>query len=150
MQDLQNKEKRLFYNLVHFKATTLSEGISPPYVIYSDWHLLEFSDWIKHSFLPKWKLSFSWATIWNSSGSECLFAKGNEPLARLNKTPGLTWLHHSPSYCINSDFQMGFQHVTAETDSPCHREQLHTGWCHFPSLTLWKSSHRTELVLVCI
>lgn len=125
MQDLQNKEKRLFFNSVHFKATILSEGTSPLYVTYRDWHLLEFSDWSKHSFLPKWKLSFPWATIWNSSGSECLFAKGNEPLAMLNKTPDLTWLHHSPSYCMNSDSQMGLQRATAETEEPmCKRQSL--------------------------
>ena len=124
MQDLQKKEKRLFFNSVHFKASTLSEGISPAHVTYCGWHLLDFSDWNKHSFLPKCKLPFT-STLWNFSESECLFAKGGELLARLNKTPDVAWLHHSPSYCVTSAFQMGLQCATAETEEPtCRRQTL--------------------------
>lgn len=115
--------------------------MSLPHVTCCDWHYLEFKDQNKHSSFPKCKVCIPWATIWNSSGSEDLFAKGNEQLARQNNTrshlaTALSQLLHEFSFpdgtsvCNSRNWGANVQKTNSATENSSH-----TGCCHFPSLT---------------
>lgn len=124
------EEKQSFFNPVHVKVATLSEGISSP--IHEILRLtFTWIQWLEQVRPYPWVKAVTLLSLGNSV--KFLFANKNEALANLNRTLGLTWLHHSPSCCMSSDSQIRFHCAAAEIE-----ESMYRRWC----LSQRTASHR--------